>query len=305
MSPSASVLLAEHGGKKNVASAFAWFETARKIAGALGMFVTGILLTWTHSNYSFVFLLGFFLSVSPLLIVLFFVKNRNHGEEEAGEAVTDTNLTSLPMRPPGRFALLSYVGLGLLITGTGKMLSALFPVLATEYAGLTEAETGLVYLVSVIIAVVAGPVFGWLSDHVSHGLVLSMRSMANVASSSVYIVFPSFPGLLVGRPLDVMGKVAFSSAWGSLMARVSGHDRSRRGRIMSYMSMGEDFGGILGPVLAGFIWATWGVVTMLCVRIALAIFTELYSLRLTKKLKQDQWSGDVSGMSGQDRRIGS
>jgi MFS family permease len=165
------------------------------------------------------------------------------------------------------------------------MLANLFPIFAVEYAGLNEAQTGLIYLVS-IAAMLCAPVFGWLSDNVSRRLVLSLRGVANVLSSVVYLVAPNFVGVAIGRAVDDLGKAAFRPAWGALMAHVAGFDRRRRARTMGSLSAGEDAGEVAGPVLAGFLWSTWGVPVLLAVRIALAVVTELYAIVLTRSLRE-------------------
>jgi MFS family permease len=186
------------------------------------------------------------------------------------------------------------MGLGFFVTGTAFMLTNLFPILAVEYAGLTEAEAGLIYgLCS--IAALTGPLFGWLSDNVSRKLVLSVRSAANIVSSVVYLVAPSFAGLATGRALDDAGKAAFRPAWGALMAHVSSYDRRRRARAMGYMTAGEDAGEIAGPILASFLWSVWGVTVLLCVRIVLAIVTEIYTVALTGSLRRLDSHAHTSG----------
>jgi hypothetical protein len=50
------------------------------------------------------------------------------------------------------------------------------------------------------------------------------------------------------------------------------------------MSAGEDAGEFAGPILAGFLWSTWGVPVLLAVRIALAVVTEIYTLVVTASL---------------------
>ncbi|TLY52410.1 MAG: MFS transporter, partial [Gammaproteobacteria bacterium] len=72
--PSANALLAEHGGEKSVASAFAWYQTAKTVAGSLSRALAGILLTITAANYTLVFLIAFGLSMLPLLAVARYVK---------------------------------------------------------------------------------------------------------------------------------------------------------------------------------------------------------------------------------------
>jgi MFS family permease len=272
--PAAGVLLAEAGGKKAVASAFAWYQTAKSVAGNVGKASAGIFLTLTASNFSLLFLIAFALSALPILVVARFVRGLPAEEEPEPQ---EEETAPAP-------AVLPFAGLGFMISGTAYMLANLFPIFAVEYAGLTEAQTGAIYLVS-IAAMLFTPVFGWLSDNVSRRLVLSLRGAANVLSSVIYLVAPNFAGMATGRAVDDLGKAAFRPAWGALMAHVAGLDRRRRARTMGSLSAGEDAGEVAGPVLAGFLWSTWGVPALLGVRIALAAVTEIYALALTRSLE--------------------
>ena len=298
--PSVNALIAEHGGKKAIASAFAWYQTAKSIGGAAGKLLAGLLLGLTASNFSFVFLVAFVISILPFFIVARFLRAppRSHAEHVAAfDAVaSDATGEGAPSAPAphevpgagaerGRPPIAPFMGLGFFISGTAYMLTNLFPILAVEYAGLSEAQAGLIYGLSSLMAL-TGPAFGWLSDNVSRKLVLSIRSAANVLSSAIYWVAPSFAGLATGRALDDAGKAAFRPAWGALMAHVSSYDRRRRARAMGYMSSGEDAGEIAGPILASVLWSTWGVAALLGVRIALALVTELYTLALTGLLRR-------------------
>jgi MFS family permease len=288
--PSVFVLIAEHGGKKAIASAFAWYQTAKSVAGALGKGAGGLLLGLTASNFSLVFLVAFVLSALPLLVVLRYV--REPGQERAASrsaaaaaapdesaSVDDEQSRERGSRP----AVLPFMGFGFLVSSTAYMLANLFPVFAVEYAGLTAGQAGLIYMIAASLTL-TGPFFGWLSDNVSRRLVLSVRSAANVVSSAVYLAAPSFAGLTVGRALDDMGKAAFRPAWGAMMGEVASFDKRRRARTMGAMSSGEDAGEIAGPILAGLLWSVWGVPVLLGVRIALAVLTELYSMVLASVL---------------------
>jgi MFS family permease len=288
--PSVYVLIADHGGKKAIASAFAWYQTAKSIAGALGKGAGGVLLGLTASNFSLVFLIAFALSALPLLVVLRYV--REPGLD--GNAARRAAATGLPIasRSPerespeertSRPAVLPFMGFGFLVSSTAYMLANLFPVFAVEYAGLTAGQAGVIYMVAASLTL-TGPFFGWLSDNVSRRLVLSVRSAANVASSAIYLAAPSFAGLTAGRALDDMGKAAFRPAWGAMMAEVASFDKRRRARTMGAMSSGEDAGEIVGPIFAGLLWSAFGVPVLLGVRIALAVVTELYSIALTGSL---------------------
>lgn len=291
--PAVNALIAEHSAKKTIASTFAWYQTAKSVAGSAGKFLAGVLLTLTAANFTLIFLISFGLSVLPLLIVAAFLRNPDIDVPEGAAAWTepddaataaaaqDSGENGEPRRDDAaRPRIAPFMGLGFMISGTAYMLTNLFPLLAVEYAGLTEAQTGAIYGLSTLV-VMSGPGFGWLSDNVSRKLVLSVRSIANVLSSVVYLVAPNLVGMAAGRTLDDMGKAAFRPAWGALMAQVSSYDRRRRAQTMGYLSVGEDGGEVAGPILAGFLWSTWGVGVLLGVRIALSVVTELYTLAVT------------------------
>jgi MFS family permease len=292
--PAANTLIAEHGGKQAIASAFAWYQTAKSLAGILGKSAAGVLLALTASNFSIVFAVAFVLSLLPVVLVARYVS------EPGRDAVQEVDEERVEAQEP-RPSLLPFAALGFLVSGTAYMLSNLFPILAIEYAGLSEAQAGLVYSLTAVV-VLAGPIFGWLSDNVSRKLVLSLRSAANVLSSVVYLVAPNFAGMAVGRAVDDLGKAAFRPAWGALMAHVSGYDRRRRARTMGYLSSGEDAGEVAGPIAAGLIWSAWGVPALLGVRIAVAIVTEVYTIALTRSL--GRLEGENLGRpSGSERRV--
>ncbi|HEY6002569.1 MAG TPA: MFS transporter [Anaeromyxobacter sp.] len=279
--PAASVLVAERGGKRGVASAFAWYQSAKTVAASLSKACAGVLLGLTSERYPVIFLIAFALSSLPLAVVLRFV----HELPRAAPAAAAEPRPGEAAFPRAAWApVLGVAGLGLLVAGTAEMLAGLFPVLATEYAGLSITQTGLVYAVATTVAVISGPVFGWLSDHVSRKLVLSFRAAANVASSLVYLAFPSFAGVGVARCVDDMGKAAFRPAWGALMAQVSEMDPRNRARTMSWLGMGEDAGGVLAPMLAGFLWSGWGIAVVLGARVALAAVSEVYAIAIARRL---------------------
>lgn len=296
--PSANGLIVEHVGKKSVASAFAWYQTARQVAGSVSKALAGILLGLTASNYPLVFGLAFALSVLPLVVVALLVRENGSGPSEISAQPKPAELpredrghSSSPLR-----SVLPFAGFGFLVAGTAEMLSGLFPVIATEYGHLSKTQAGLIYTVSTLAAIFAGPVFGWLSDHVSRKLTLLVRSLANTLSSALYLIAPTYLGIGAAKSIDDMGKAAFRPAWGALMAQISGADKKNRARTMSWLSMGEDAGGVAAPVLAGFLWNTWGIGALMAARIVLAIVTEVYAFIIERTSHDAAESRNVRGL---------
>ena len=103
----------------------------------------------------------------------------------------------------------------------------------------------------------SGPLWGWLADRVSLKLVLGVRAIGNVFSSLVWLLFPSYAGLVIGKVADDAGKAAFRPAWGAVMAKVAALDPARRTRTLAIMSTAEDAGEFGAPILAGVIWTTF------------------------------------------------
>lgn len=293
--PASAALIAVHGGKERIASSFAWYQTGKSVAGSLGKGAGGLLLGVSGASFPFVFLVAFCLSVLPLWVVARHI--REVVEPPAPPAHPPPPAAILPATPvdpggdpapepppaPARPPTLAAATFGLLVTGTAYMMANLFPVLAVEHAGLTEEQTGLIFLLAALVTV-TGPGFGWLADRVSHRLVLNVRSVANIASSLVYLVAPSFAGFAAAKLTDDLGKAAFKPAWGALMARVAALDPRRRARAMSVVSLGEDAGEVAGPIVAGLLWSAWGLGALFGVRIVLAIVTEVYALGLERRL---------------------
>jgi len=170
-----------------------------------------------------------------------------------------------------------------MVAGSAEMMRGLFPVIATQYAHLTEGEAGLAASASSVAILVAGPLFGWLSDNVSRKLALGARSFANTFSSLMYIFFPTFGGFLVARMLDDTGKAAFRPTWGAILAEVSDADPARRASTMSFIDTASTVGEGLGPLVAGLLITGFGVPVMLGVRAALAVVTEIQAVRVFKK----------------------
>ena len=272
--PAATTVLAGLGGRTAIAQRFAWYQTAKTVAGSGGQFAAGVLLTVLLGGYAPVFALAAVISALPLGLMMWRLR---------GPAVDTLKLPPRPRSEPAPprmlRALLPYAGLGFLATSTAYLMSNLLPVLVVEYVGLPPAAAGSLYAVTAVVAL-SGPAWGWVADHISHRLVLSMRALGNVLSSLIWLAAPTYPGLLVGKAADDVGKAAFRPAWGALMGRMADRDPHRRARTMSWLGSAEDLGEVAGPLAAGLIWTLWGVPALLIVRAVLGLATEAYALLL-------------------------
>jgi MFS family permease len=285
--PAVNALIAEHGDEKAIGSAFAWYFTAKSLANSMGKAVAGALLTLTASNFTALFLITWAISSLTLPAVMLFVpgakrkrapeQHRGGGEESDAGAVREVPEVHGKNRSV-RARAVPLIGLGFLISVTGSMIDRFYPILATEYAGMTEAQAGVVYLASSVVTLVVGPLFGWVSDHLGRKPTVALRSLANAGSSLLYLLFPTRAGFTAGKLLDDAGKAGFRPAWGALKADVASLDKKRRAQMMGWMDIGDDAGDVVGPVGGGLLWDAWGIVGLLVTRIALAVVTEVYAV---------------------------
>ena len=291
--PSAATLLATHGKRKSMASTFAWYTTARDVGRSLGYGVAGLLIEL--SGFRAVFLIAFLTSCIALVTVLKYV---SESPAQAPAAAPAKPAAPPPAQPVhSRAALMSlyarlipYAGFGLMVASSAEMMRGIFPVLATEYAHLTDAQAGLAVSASSVAVLVAGPLFAWLSDHVSRKLALGARSAANTLSSVLYIVAPTFGGFMAAKIVDDSGKAAFRPTWGAILAEVSDVDPQHRARTITFVDSAYSMGEFVGPLAAGLLLAVVGIPGMLAARAALAVVTEAHAFwvfrRSAKRLSQ-------------------
>jgi MFS family permease len=285
--PPLNAVIADAGGAKRVASMFGWYHTAKNVAASLGRAAAGVMLALAPNDYRGVFLVAFGLSLLPLGVVLRYLRpaSPSHDAVHAVAATSDG-------APRGR-KVLRFTILGFLFGTTAGMLN-LFPAIASVYFNLGPGEIGLIMLVSAVVVIVAGPAFGWLADHGSRTLVLMIRGFANIASSLMYLAFPSFWGVTASKVVDDTGKAAFRPAWGSVMAEVAAEQPHRRARVMAFIDVGEDAGDAAGPILAGWLLVLGGLPLMLGVRCGLAAVTEVWTWWTTHRSQKQSPGDDVA-----------
>ena len=286
--PAVNALIAEYSVKGRLASAFSWYSTAKMVAGSMGKALGGFLLAWSSEAYSTTFLIAFSLSLLPLFVVLRYVREPRQRLRYAsvvpGSDSASNELTSEPVRVEMR-TIVPIAMLGFLVSSTAHLIQSLFPIMATEYGGLTVSQTALIYILSVVFSLVSGPFFGWFSDNVTRHGTLMVRGVANSVSSLLYWFAPGMTGFTIGTIADSLGKAAFRPAWGALMATIASLDRRRRARTMSYLSLGEGLGETLGPLMGGLLWHFWGLPVLLATRLALAIGAEIYAINLNGRIE--------------------
>ena len=271
-----------------IGAVYGWYTTAKHLGGAAGAGVAGLVLAASAGSFTPLFLLILALSVLPTAAVWLALKDAPEmdadrrpapgGVPESGPAHASRTAAALALMRE----LSGPASVGMLVATSAYMVHGLFPVLATEYAGLTAAQTGLIYSLSAVVFLVTGPAFGWAVDRFGHTIGVVWRSLANIGSSLLYMVSPTLAGLTLARSLDDSGKAAFRPAWASMIARIANLDPPRRGQRLGLLDTSQTMGEAIGPALAGVLWQSGGIVALFGVRIAIALFAELMALRVAR-----------------------
>ncbi|MBU0499390.1 MAG: MFS transporter [Gammaproteobacteria bacterium] len=271
--PTAAILITETGESARMARSFAWYATAREGGAMLGYLIAGIGLTWTGDDYRLIFLVSTLLSLTSLLLVALRFPRPAGGPPVADKAV---QTAEAPAGQGWRHLALW----GLLVTLGATLVTGLFPIIATEYGGLSKAEISLILTGSTLLTLFGTPLFGWVADRYSRRMVAGIRAGTSIGSSLILWLFPHFFGILGGRLTDDAGKAAFRPAWGALIADfTTPYTPQQRRNFITYLDTAQSTGEALGPVLAGLLWDNLGIYWLLAFRVLLGIGAELYAYR--------------------------
>jgi len=279
----ASLSVIARDAAKRVGSVYSWYTTAKHVGGVGGAAIAGVLLTASGESFRFVFAVSLGLSLLPMAAAWFGLRELSN---QSSQSATDADPVPATKSSVGELLreLSGPASVAMLIATSAYMVHGIFPILATEYAGLSEAQTGVIYSLSAAIFLVAGPLFGWIVDRFGATIGISWRALANIGSSLLYIVAPGFAGLAVARIVDDSGKAAFRPGWAVAIARIAGADPARRGQRLGALDTSQNIGEVIGPLLAGLLWSSGGVVLLFGVRIGIAIVAEIAALRFFGEL---------------------
>jgi MFS family permease len=279
-----------------VGTAYGSYASAKHVGGVAGAGLAGLIIAASGGAYQPLFVIVLCMSVLPMAAAWFGLREEpdsGFASEPEPEAV-EPGTADDEGRPGkvGRIAdtiatvqeLAGPASVGMLVATSAYMVHGLFPILATEYAGLSEAEAGLIYSFSAAFFLVGGPLFGWLIDRYGRILGITWRSAANIGSSFMYIALPNFIGLAAARSFDDSGKGAFRPAWASTIASIAARDPQRSGRRLGVLDTSQSMGEAIGPALATLLWQSGGVFALFAVRIVIAVVAEVMALRVFGEL---------------------
>jgi predicted MFS family arabinose efflux permease len=241
----------------------------RTLGPLLGAFIAQV---W---SFQYSFYASTLLSlVTILLILISFPKKeprrRSSGNIFAGltSALRVRSLVFLFMS-----ALFAFMGVALI--------RSFLPLYASEQAGLSTLDVGILISATSAVQLIALPSFGWASDRVGRKLTILVGfAVASLAFLLFFLVRTPIQLTLVALVVSV-GLAASSLLLLALVSEVAS-DRLY-GTVVGVYGSFEDLGLILGPVIFGIIWNAYAPVLIFAAGAITQVFGALFLLLIAKK----------------------
>jgi hypothetical protein len=238
-----------------------------------------------------IFLASTLLSFFSLILVAVFIKDKKKEKKEKKEKKPlPTGQLDAPQQQPNVWA---FALLGTALTAPAYMVTGEFFTILAVKLEVTPFSLGWIkILAETVIPLLFGPFFGWLADRIGAGKVIALRSVANLLTSLLFWIVPSFAGtallgLMMGvaRAVDEIGKAAFKPTWGAISAKISSFNLSSRAKTMGILEGGVDASDLAFPVIAGAMLQYLSLGPLMLLRGILALVAEVYGFFLMRKYR--------------------
>jgi MFS family permease len=224
-----------------------WFSSANDIGATAGPLIGGFALYFTAS-YSLTYLLVGILGVLTLLVVLLLpdVDREARAEKTLAARAADfrRGIAEVFRTPP------IFIGIeAVMYLGYGAFLG--FLPLYAKKVGLNDAEIAIVLGAQLILAMLAKPITGCLSDRVGRIPVIVVGLLLCAIALPLIFRSESLTAFVLGAPVLGLGVGAVTPVTNALIADLA--SARHLGAAMGVFGTIWDVGEAAGPVMAGFL----------------------------------------------------
>src|SRR5215470_12167314 len=226
-----------------------WFSSANDIGATAGPLIGGFVLYFSAS-YSLTYLLVGALGVLTLVVVLLLPDVGGAASEAktlGGRAAEFRQGIAEVLRTPPIFVAAGIEAV--MYLGYGAFLGFL-PIYAKD-VGLNNAEIAIVLGAQLVLAMVAKPITGRVSDRVGRIPVIIVGLLLCAASLPLIFRSESLTVFLLAAPLLGVGVGAVTTVTNALIADLA--SARRLGAAMGVFGTIWDIGEAAGPMIAGFL----------------------------------------------------
>src|SRR5437899_4200801 len=231
-----------------------WFSSANDIGATGGPLIGGFVLYFTAS-YSLTYLLVGALGVLTLLVVLLLPdvdRPAREGKAFQARAADFRQGVAEVFRTPPIFVAAGIEAV--MYLGYGAFLGFL-PIYAKN-VGLNDAEIAIVLGAQLILAMVAKPITGRVSDRVGRIPVIVIGLLVCAAALPLIFRSESLTAFVLLAPLLGLGVGAVTPVTNALIADLA--STRRLGAAMGVFGTIWDIGEAAGPMIAGFLIGGFG-----------------------------------------------
>ncbi len=202
------------------------------------------------------------------------------------------------LEPRLRRSLLILFVAGLLFWSS---IAALLPTLPLyiQFVGGNSQQIGVVMGSFAIGLLLFRPMLGRMADDRSRKLVLLIGVAVVAIAPLGYLFITSIPLLMVLRAFHGISVAAFTTGFSTLVADLS--PPNQRGELIGYMSLVNPIGIGIGPVLGGFIQASYGYPPLFITSFALGIVGLFCANQITEAKGEAEKQGS-RGAFGEKRK---
>jgi MFS family permease len=129
------------------------------------------------------------------------------------------------------------------------------PIYASELYGMNEVSIGFMLTAGTILQVLGTPIIGRLSDRVNAKWMLTVLL---AASGLMFLAYGFAKSPLHLTVITALVTLTFSSTSVSLIMLSKLADKDKLGMTMGIYGSFEDLGLVIGPLVFGFIWDSYG-----------------------------------------------
>ena len=267
--PTSRALIAELSPSDRLGFNMSLWSTCFAIGGISGPVLGGLIAR----NYGYP--TAFYASTVILLFaaVLMFITGKDGESKESSNGGISELAKNFSSIMSDQRIRTTFITAFLIFFGTSTIRSFI-PIYASELFRMDEVSIGLMLSIGTGLQLLGTPIIGRLSDQINTKRLLSMLLAASGVLFLTYWFAQTPLHLTVITALVVMG---FISSSVSLILLTKMADREKLGMTMGLYGSFEDLGLVIGPLIYGFVWDSFGPKYLFPVS-AMALFLAIISI---------------------------
>lgn len=273
--PVSMAVVADVAGVKK-GEMLSWFSSITIIGNLLGAPLGGFILHSTAGagepslrEFQYAYLLSGVAGMLSLLLVLNILRgDGRHGEGKGMKEAYQRFISGIKEVISDKRVVITSGMEGLQNLTVGA-LEAFLPIYAVTRAGLNEFQAGLLWGIQVVVTILSKPIMGRTSDRFGRKPLIVAGMLLCAGSFAAIPLLKDFSSLMISAIFFGFGEAFVTSSSAALVADIC--KEKHFGTAMGTFGTIFDIGHAAGPILAGFLIASYDYLYAFCAMSALLI----------------------------------